>query len=435
MERIKHYFREEIWNFPLKREKGWSYFKFKWLRIGYLSMRGFSRDNCTLSASSLTYYTLMSLVPVLAMAFAIAQGFGYKDVFRKQLLQSFQDQNMALNEFFSYADKFLEQARGGVIAVASLIILFWSVALLLNSLEDILNHIWGAKMRSWRRILSDYFASMFIAPFLFLLASSITVFAVGQLENGIRLLPVPFWAISLLLFFANLLPYGLFWAFFTFIYLFLPNTKVHFRSALLGGLFAGCFYVALQWAYIYFQVGVSRYGAIYGSMAALPLFLIWIQVSWFLLLFGAEISYAHQTLEEHEYEGTASRVSVRFKRILSLWIVHLTIRKFLKREAFLTKEMLLKESHLPVSLAVSLLHELVRAKLLLETKEGYIPARSVDEMRVSDVLEALESSGSGDFPFVDMKYLAPFQRALETFRAQIENSPENGLLRHVPDSI
>ena len=435
MEKIKHYFREEIWNFPLRKEKGWNHFKFKWLRIGYLSMRGFYRDKCTLSASSLTYYTLMSIVPVLAMAFAIAQGFGYQDVFRRQLLQSFQDQNATFIQLFDYADKFLDQARGGVVAGVSLIILFWSVALLLNSLEDILNQIWGAKMRSWRRILSDYFASMFIAPFLFLLASSITVFVVDQLENGIRLLPLPFWGISLLLFLVNLLPYGLFWIFFTFIYLFLPNAKVHLRSAMLGGLFAGCLYLAVQWGYIFFQVGVSRYGAIYGSMAALPLFLIWIQLSWFLLLFGAEISFAHQTLEEHEYEGSASRVSVRFRRILSLWIVHLAIRKFLKRQGYLTKEALLKESHIPVSLAVSLLHELVRAKVLLETKEGYIPAHSVDEMRISDVIEALESSGSSDFPFVEMKYLAPFERALERFRAQIENSPENSLLRHVSDSI
>lgn len=165
MEKMKNFFRDDLWNFPLSRETGWRHFKFKWLRIFYLAVRGFSQDKCTLSASSLTYYTLMSIVPILAMSFAIARGFGYHESLRVQLLQYFQDQNTALVELFNYADKFLEQARGGVIAGIGLVILFWSVALLLSSLEEILNHIWGTRMRSWRRIVSDYFALMFIAPF------------------------------------------------------------------------------------------------------------------------------------------------------------------------------------------------------------------------------------------------------------------------------
>lgn len=435
MDKIKNYFREELWNFPLSKEKGWRRFKFKWLRIAYLSMRGFLQDRCASQASSLTYYTLMSIVPVIAMFFAIARGFGYHETLRQTLLQRFQDQSAALVEIFNYADKFLEQARGGVIAGIGLIILFWSVALLLSNLESILNHIWGVKMRAWRRIFSDYFALMLIAPVLFVLASGIAVFVVGHLEIGIIALHFPTWAESILLFLVNLLPYCLFWIFFTFIYLFMPNAKVHFSSAMIGGLFAGCLYVAVQWGYIYFQVGVSRLGAIYGSMAALPLFLIWVQLSWFLLLYGAEISYAYQTLEDHEFEAKASRISVRFKRMMSLWIVHLAIVRFLKRESPLTREILIKKYQIPIALAAPLLLELVQCGLLAELQGGYIPGRPVDELRISDVLEALEARGARDFPFIESKYLAPFERALEGFRAQIESSPENKLLRHVSDTV
>jgi len=435
MEKIKNFFHEDLWNFTLSREKGWRYFTFKWLRIFCLSVRGFSRDKCTLSASSLTYYTLMSIVPILAMSLAISRGFGYHENLRAQLLHNFQDQNAALVELFNYADKFLEQARGGLIAGIGLVILFWSVALLLSSLEEILNHIWGTRMRSWRRIVSDYFALMLTAPILFLLFNSVAVFVVHQLEQGIRLLYLPGFGISLLLFLVNLLPYGLFWIFFTFLYLFMPNAKVHFRSALLAGFFAGSAYLIVQWGYIYFQVGVSRYGAIYGSMAALPLFLIWLQLSWFIFLFGAEISYAHQTLDEHEYEGKANRVSLRFKRLLSLWFVHLATHRFLKREPPLTQERLVKQYHIPVALASPVLNELVQCGILVEAKGGYIPGRPVDEMRISDVLNALETQGAVDFPFVESKYLAPFERALENFRMQIEQSSENSLLRHVPHTI
>ncbi len=435
MDKFRNYFCEELWNFPLSKEKGWRRFRFKWLRIAYLSVRGFYRDKCTLNASSLTYYTLMSIVPVIAMFFAIARGFGYHENLRRDLLERFQDQNAALVAIFDYADKFLEQARGGVIAGIGLIILFWSVTFLLFSLEGILNQIWGVKMRSWRRIFSDYFALMLIAPVLFLLASSITVFVVDQIEIGIRALHLPGWGVSGLLFLVNILPYGLFCLLFTFIYLFLPNAKVHFRSAFVGGLFTGCVYVAVQWAYIYFQIGVSSYGTFYGSMAALPLFLIWVQTSWFLLLFGAEISYAHQTLEEHEFEGKAKRISIRFKRMMSLWIVHLAVSRFLKNDKPLSREILVKKYQIPVALATPLLDDLVHSGLLAEVKGGYIPGRPVDELRISDVLEALEASGTRDFPFIEAKYLSPFERALEHFRAHIENSSHNKLLRHVSDSI
>ena len=161
----------------------------------------------------------MSIVPVIAMAFAVARGFGYHDTLRSELLERFPDQNTALVEIFKYADSFLEQARGGVIAGVGLVILFLTVALLLSNLEGILNQIWGVKnLRSWKRIISDYFALMLIGPILFVVASSMAVFIVEYLEIGIRVLPISAWAVSWLLFLVNLVPYGLFWLLFTFLY-------------------------------------------------------------------------------------------------------------------------------------------------------------------------------------------------------------------------
>ncbi len=435
-ERIKGFFQEGLWNFPLSRESGWRHFFFKWLRIAYLSLRGFIQDKCSLSASSLTYYTLMSIVPILAMSLAVARGFGYHEILRYEVLDQLKEQNAALVELFTYADKFLEEARGGIIAGVGLVILFWSVTLLLSNLETILNHIWGVKkMRTWRRVLSDYFALMLLGPFFFVLFNSFTVFVVDNLELFIRSLPLGAGVITALLFLVHLIPYALFWILFTFIYLFMPNTKVHFRSALWGGLFAGSLYVIVQWIYIYFQVGVSRYGAIYGSMAALPLFLIWIQLSFFLLLLGAEISYAHQTQEAHEFEGIAAKTSYSFKRILSLWIVHLAVLRTMKGEGPLTLEMLVKRYQIPTALASPILNDLCECGLLYEIQTGYIPARSVDTLRISDVLEALDTKGTHEFPFIESKSLAPFEKALENFRLQIETSPDNKLMHHVSDTL
>lgn len=265
----------------------------RWLRIAYLACCRFYLDKCALNSSSLTYYTLMSLVPMLAMSIAIARGFGYSDVMREQLLERFQDQKEILAKLFDYADLFLEQAKGGAIAGLGVLILFFTVALLLRNLESILNHIWQVKrIRNWRRIFTDYLSIMLVAPIFFIFASSASVFVVDLLESWVQN--------SLLLFFIHIIPYGLFWILFSFIYLFMPNCNVQIRSAMLGGVVAACLYLIVQWGYIYFQLSVSQYGLIYGNMAALPLLLIWIQLSWFIILFGAEISHAHQTADEHE---------------------------------------------------------------------------------------------------------------------------------------
>lgn len=435
-ERIDQFFSEDLWNFPLSQEKGWRRFRFKWLRIFYLAGRGFFQDRCSLSASSLTYYTLMSIVPVLAMAFAVAGGFGYHDLFRKSVLDSFREQSAALTEIFAYADKFLDQAKGGIVAGIGFVVLFWTVALLLSSLETILNEIWGVKtLRSWRRILSDYFALMLIGPFLFILASSATVFIVGELQLLIRSSPqIPF-ASSALLFLASMIPYCLFWFLFSFVYIFMPNAKVKFVSALWGGIVGGTLYLIVQWGYIHFQVGVSRYGAVYGSMAALPLFLVWVQLSWFIFLLGAEVSFAHQTLEEHEFEARAGRISHNFKQLMCLWIVRISAARFEKGEAPVTKEYLVKRHQIPFALAGMILDELLACGLLLETKSGFIPSRSIETLRIADVLQALDAKGESSFPFIDSKALSQFEKALEQFRKQIENSPENKLIKHVSDSL
>lgn len=436
LQRLKHFFQEDLWNFPLQNEKGLRFSCFKWMRIFYLAVREFYQKQCTLHASSLTYYTLMSIVPLLAMLLAIAKGFGYHEHLQKDLLLHFKDQQDIWIEIFNYAERLLEQTRGGILAGFGLLLLFWSVTQLIHNMEATFNHIWHVKKtRSWRRAFSDYFAVLFLAPFLFIVSSSVTVFVVDQLEAFIRAFPIGNWPISLLLFLVHLIPYGLFSIFFGLIYLFVPNTKVQFSSAFLGGVVAGTLYVIVQWGYIYFQVGVSRYGAIYGSVAALPLFLIWVQVSWFLVLLGAEISYAHQTFKSHEFEYKAQRVSQSFRRLLSLWIVHLAVSRFLQAHSPLSRDLLIHHYQIPHLLAVPILEELVRCSLLIEVAGGYIPAKPADRLKISDVIEALENWGDSSFPFIQAKELAPFEQALARFKKLIETSPHNQLMSHVSNTL
>ncbi len=426
LDKIKHYFLETLWNFSLREKTGKRRFFLKILRIAFLSVRGFIQDQCSLRASSLTYYTTMSIVPLFALAFFIAGGFGLYEKFREQILIRFPEQKEIFTELFKYADTLLDQTRGGIVASFGVIVLVFTVILLLSNLEGILNHIWGVKkLRTWWRIFTDYLALMVFAPIFYVVANSLSIFIVEELAGLIRELPLSSMAIGWLVFLINLIPYCLFWILFTVMYFFMPNTKVQLRSALLAGIFAGTLYLIVQWGYIYFQVGVSRYGAIYGSVTAIPLLLVWLQISWSLFLFGAELSYAHQTLEEHEYEKPIGQLSDRLKKLISLWILYLAID-----HKVLTLEILTKEK-IPKGLSKLLLRELVDCELLERDKNQYTPTERLSHARISDCLEMLETKGVNQFPFFKSEVFSSLELAMHEFETLVQSSPKNMRLKDV----
>lgn len=424
--RWTQFWTEGLWNFSLDETLGWRRFFYRWLRIISLSVRCFITDRCVLRASSLTYYTLMSIVPMLTIFFAIARGFGVQESLRETLIEKFQEQRIAVLEMIAFAEKLLDQTRGGLIAGIGAVLLFWTAIQLLSSIEEALNHIWDIhKTRSFRRMFSEYFSWLLLAPLLFVLSNSAAVLTLKYAEQWIG-------HIKPLFFLIKLTPYVLFWLLFSCLYFFLPNTKVRYSSAFIGGVVAGTLYFIAQWGYIYFQIGVSRYGAIYGSFAALPLFLIWVQVSWFLLLFGAEMSYAHQTIDTHEFESTATRASPNAKKIVSLWILHLAIKQFREKGKAITLSWLIRHHRIPDSLAKPILNRLCEIGLLIEMREdkSYLPGRSTEQLRITDALVAIDSQGlsSSELPFFRAKELEPFEEAMGTFQVLMEKADVNRLL-------
>ena len=161
----------------------------------------------------------------------------------------------------------------------------------------------------------------------------------------------------------KILPYGVIWVVFTFVYVFMPNTKVEVKSALSGGILAGTIYQLVQLAYITFQIGVANYGAIYGSFAALPLFLVWLQLSWLILFLGAEICFAHQNVATYEFEQDCLTVSHSFKRMIALMVTSLCVKSFLNAERPLTAEAISRQLEVPIRLIRSVLAELTEARI------------------------------------------------------------------------
>jgi membrane protein len=433
-----HFIRVDIWRIRLADLPFGRSFLIKQLRMILLAFRGYDEDRCLLRASSLTFYTLLSIVPVAAMFFGVAKGFGFERRLQEELFNRFPGQEAVLNQVISFSNSLLEQTQGGLIAGIGVLVLFWAVLKVLGHIEMALNDIWGIKeSRSWGRKFSDYLSIMLISPILVLMSGSVTVFIttrVTQITQKVELLGVISPLIFLLLKFT---PYVLIWALFTILYIIMPNTKVNFKAGLLGGVVAGTLYQIAQWGYISFQIGAAKYNAIYGSFAALPLFLMWLQISWWIVLFGAELSFANQNVDTYEYEPDCLRVSPGFKKLLALQIAHLLIKKFENGDRPLTDSQISAQLEMPIRLVHDILFDLVESGLVSEIKTqadkefAYQPARDINNLTIQYVLEALDQKGTDNIPVARTKDYQALSDALQNFSEAMEKLPANKLLKDI----
>jgi membrane protein len=439
--RITNFFKTGIWEIRLKDLSPLETFFIKYLRIILLASRGFIRDDCQKTASVLTYYSLLNIVPVVAVAFAIAKGFGLEKLIEKQILQMADKANWqadVTNQIISFSHKLLEQAKGGLIAGIGVVLLFWTVISILGKIEESLNDIWEVgKSRTLIRKFSDYIAMMVFAPVLLIISSSATVLVASQVKvivNKIALLGVFSKVIFLLL---NLLPYVSIWVLLTMLYLIMPNVRIPLRSAILGGITAGTITQIVQWIYIKFQIGAASYGAIYGSFAALPLFLAMLQMSWMIVLLGAEIAYANEHYETFGFHPDYSKMSVSSKKLLMLRIFHFLTKKFSLGEKPSSVSQIAHALEIPVRLVRQFLHELSDVGLVVETAKGikgevaFQPGRTIENITVKFALDEYEKYGITKIPDYQSDEAEKISKYLKDISETIEKSPANVRLKEI----
>ena len=269
------------------------------------------------------------------------------------------------------------------------------------------------------------------------MAGSVTVAISSQIQTIIQKMPL-FSAIGpFIMFLLKLLPYSTIWIVFTFIFIFMPNTKVKLRYALLAGIFAGTIFQVVQWIYINFQIGAARYGAIYGSFAALPLFLLWLYISWMVVLFGAEFSFAHQNVDTYEFEPDCLSASYSFKKLLSLLITNQLVKIFCDGGQPWDAAGISHKLEIPIRLVRQILFELTGAGVLSEVKINggkdlaYQPAVDTGKLTVKYVIEALEQRGHSNIPVANAAEMDKLSKCLEIFAGEIEKSPANLLLKDI----
>lgn len=427
-----------LWKRRLGDLSGAEAFYTRVLRVAVLSVNGFFRHNCALRASALTFYSLLGIVPVLAIAFGIATGFGLKDRLRAQLLEGFSGQEVVMTRLIDFADKLLGSTKGGLVAGVGVLVLFWTVIKVFGHIEEAFNGIWEAKeKRSVGKRFSTYLTMMLIAPVVIIISGSATVFVSAQVSTILERFG-PLAHFSTVIFFAlKLLPYVLMWFLLAFIYIAMPNTDVRFKPGILGAVVAGTVYQTVQWVYITFQIGIAKYNAIYGSFAALPMFLVWLNLSWFIVLFGAQLSYAVQNVEGYDLDPMVKKASFSAKKRWSLLITHLVVKAFVRGEGPVSSSEISKKLGLPRRFVAELTGVLVEAGILNESNgghlsgTGYQPRVATETITIGGVLDAIDSIGTDEIPAPEDAGAAEMAGGLRAFRENFMSAPANRLLREI----
>lgn len=429
-----HFITYDIWRITENEVSGLKEIYINAIKTIILAIRGFQSENLQTRASALTYNTMLAIVPLLAVLLGIAKGFGFQNTVREELLDYFPGHQLELDKAFEFVDSYLAQAQGGVIIGIGLILLLYTVISLISSIEDTFNDIWQInKSRPWFRKISDYLALFVILPVLMTSSSGIAIF-VSTLQNSflqhyVFLTPI----VELCL---HITPYVFTSLAFAGLYIALPNTKVKVVNGLIAGIIAGCAFQFFQLVYISGQIWVSKYNAIYGSFAALPLLLLWLQLSWLICLFGAELSYASQNVKKFSFERDSKNISRRYKDFLTLLIASLIIKRFANGEKPYTADELSDSYQIPIRVTTQILYMLTELKIITEVVVGnddrvihYQPAMDINQISVSLLFEKIDRFGSENFK-IDTKgvFNKEWEMLLKT-REEMVRSNENILLK------
>lgn len=376
------------------------------IKIVLLSIRQFTADRIPVRASALTYSTLLSIIPILALLFAIARGLGFDALMENQFRTSVTQQQAEL--IITWVNSYLEHAQSGIFIGVGLIMLLWTVLILTDNIERSFNAIWQVKHpRTVFRKITDYFSMLLLLPLLIVISSGLTIFMttyVKQMDNYLLLGPV-------LKFLVRMIPYTLTWGMFIGLFVFIPNTKVRLSHAILPGILAGSAFQAFQYFYINSQIWVSNYNAIYGSFAAIPMFLLWTQISWTICLLGAEMSYISQNLDAFSFDKETENISRRYHDFFCTIILAAICKRFEQIQVPYTAEELSREHRIPIRLTKRILYELQDMHLIYEAvsdEKGrditYIPGVDIKRLTVGMLLTKLDMNGSEDFKIDNARY-------------------------------
>ncbi len=435
--RIMYFLNVGIWEVQTKDLKFHNRYAVNVIRVIILSFKGFKQDECPIRSSALTYFTMLSIVPVIAVAFAIAKGFGLEQVLEDEITKALSAQKEVMTYLLKFSKQMLNSTKSGLLAVSGIGFLLYSVLRLFQHIENAVNAIWGVeKARTFLRKFTDYLSIVIIAPILMIASSAATVYINAILKDlskdTIFEMISPFLLSSM-----KLLPFIIMWFLFTFMYMIMPNTKVPFKRAFIAGIVAGTIFQLIQIYYIDLQFAFSRNNAIYGSFAALPLFLIWVQFSWLVFLFGAEVSSALGNIRSYGFKIEYKNLSNEKKRLLSLLILKKITTRFENGEAAPGIEQLTDELKLPSQYIEHITESLIKSKMVNEVlnatkkENGFQPAKDISKQSLAEVYERLDTLGDNRLNIKSSEDVERLNKQLKEFSKLINENYSELLIKDI----
>lgn len=371
------------------------------LKALFLSIRFFVEDRMMEHASALTYYTLLSIVPMVALILGIFKGFDMQYILGDWLSNPETGHSETTEYILGFANNYLEHTKTGIITGIGIILLIWVIYSLLSNIESVFNQIWNVKNgRSTIRKITDYLSIIIVIPLLLLIVSGLQVFSKTVINSG-HFDPTISNGLSFLF---RWVPYILIIIVFTTIYMVMPNAKVKFRNALIAGTIAGIGFLIFQGIYLSGQIWVSKYNSIYGSFAALPLLLLWIHMSWIICLYGAELSFSMQNMKNYEFEKDTKNISRHYYDFLCCVTASLIYNQFPAKR--LSTEDISSLLHLPSKLSSKIISHLAATGIISEATATenpeisfWMPSKPADTYTLGQLMNDIETHGTSDFGY------------------------------------
>ena len=387
---------EQIWSINEKRLNPMERLGLTVLKRFVITWECIRKNHIMSYASALTYSSMLAAVPVLAIVFAIARGFGFDTIIETRLRHSLESNPDIADTILYFVESYLQHTKGGVFIGIGIIFLLYTLISLTSNIEEAFNTIWFVKRsRTIYRQVIDYISVFLVLPFVVVITSGLGIF----LQTFRTLLPDIQLLGKTMSFILHVSPF--IFAIFAFVLLFtlMPNTRVKWRHTVLPAILTGMVFMAVEWLYVHYQIKLSAYNAIYGSFAAIPLFMLWLQISWCICLFGAQFCYANQSLQSYAFERISDELSRRYRDTLLLLLMSRICKHFASGLKPFTAHRLAVNTHLPDSLVGILLGELTDMQLLVEVhiehgeEPRYLPAIDIHRITVGMVTRRIDSHG------------------------------------------
>jgi len=394
-EALRKSFDQAVWESPVAALPGGRARLVSVTRLALVLARDLAGGQLTLRAMSLVYTTLLSIVPLLALSFSVLKAFGVYNQVQPMLLTFLEPLGEKGAEITHRVIQFVENMNVGVLGSVGLALLLYTAVSLVQKTEEAFNFIWHVdRARSIGERFSRYLSALFVGPILIFAALGITatVTSVSFVQDLLTLGPIEWIAVQI----GKYMPYALVIAAFTFIYMFLPNTRVRLGPAVIGGVVGGILWQSAGWGFAIFAATSTQYAAIYSGLAILVLFMLWVYLSWLILLFGAAVAFYVQHPEYLVAEAGEPRLSNRMRERLALIAMSLVARRHLEGQAPWTAEALAQTLRVPMRAVDLVLAALQSGGILARTADdppGYLPVRELDQVTAKHLLDAVRAAG------------------------------------------